>query len=101
MTARETYVLRNGELVPKHLAAPRHVTGRASHYVISDSLGQTVQHQANGRYSDSKSTHRRWTKESGCVEVGTEKLSAPTRWRDGLGDVRADLSKTWEKLGIK
>lgn len=104
MAKRGTYVLRKNAkgqfvLVPKHLAAPKN--SGAGYYVISDSLGQNVQHQANGRYSDSKSTHRRWTREAGCDEVGTEKLTRKMQWEAPLGDVRQDLANNWERMNLK
>jgi len=63
-----TYVLRNGELVEKHLATPKHVTPG----IIRDTI-DTTWHPANGRHYDSKSEFRRVTKAHGCEEVGTER----------------------------
>lgn len=65
-----TYVMRNGQLVEKHLAAPRgsgFVRG-----VITDSIPDLV-HPANGKKYDSKSTFRKVTKAYGFQEVGNEK----------------------------
>ena len=64
-----TYVLRNGELVEKHLAAPPKT---AAPHVISDTIADTW-HPATGKTYDSKSAFRRATKAAGCVEIGTEK----------------------------
>lgn len=73
--SRSTYVLRNGELVEKHLAAP--LTPRA-HSVISDTMDDTW-HPATGRLMDSKSGFRRVTKSHGYEEVGTSKTWASSR----------------------
>ena len=104
MAKRGTYVLRKNAkgkyiLVPKHLAAP--LSRGAGYHIISDTLGENVRHMANGRYSDSKSTHRRWTREAGCDEVGTEKLAPKMRWEAPLGDVRQDLASNWERMNLK
>ena len=70
---RGTYVYRNGKIVPKHSAAPKHsprING-----VISDSLGEHLEHHgySDGRRTDSKSVFRRWTKEIGAVEKGNDR----------------------------
>ena len=59
-----TYVIRDGELVEKHLAEPID----AFHY-ISDHMEPLLHHAAMRRI-DSKSEFRRETKAHGCVEVG-------------------------------
>lgn len=69
---RATYVIRNGELVEKHLAPPLYSPSDAPN-VIRDQM-DPLMHMANGKMSDSKSEHRRWTKEAGCIEVGTSPL---------------------------
>ena len=65
-----TYVLRNGELVEKSLAAPRDRSG-ASVHVIRDEMEPT-RHMANGKYYTSKAKFRQATRDAGCVEVGTD-----------------------------
>ena len=42
--------------------------------IISDQM-DALQHQATGLYTDSKSTFRKMTRDSGCIEVGDQ---APT-----------------------
>ena len=66
--ARETYVLRNGELVPKSEAAPV----RGMHY-ISDIMEPTW-HPASGRKFDSKKRFREETKAHRCIEIGDAPL---------------------------
>lgn len=63
-----TYVYRNGKVVQK---------SRAKHYgnafyVISDNLGGMTLHPVTGKRTDSKSSFRQMTRDTGCVEVGTE-----------------------------
>ena len=92
---RGTFVMRNGKLVPKHKAAPRHlkrVTG-----VISDDLGAHLEHHgyADGRRTDSKSKFRQWTKDAGLTERGNDR--EPTRpVRDP--DLRRDVAQALEMV---
>ena len=65
-----TYVMRDGKLVEKHLAEPKHA-GDGTHYVISDAMAPT-RHMADGKYYTSKSEFRKVTKAHGCVEIGSE-----------------------------
>lgn len=69
---RESYVMRDGELVPKHLAAPLFEPNVAPN-IIRDGMDATV-HMATGRVFESKSAFRRETKAAGCVEVGDHKF---------------------------
>lgn len=71
-----TYVLRDGHLVEKSQAAPLDAP-----MIISDHLPAALEHHgyADGRRTDSKSTFRRWTREAGLTEIGTEKQRPPQR----------------------
>jgi hypothetical protein len=64
------YLIRNGELVEKHLAEPL-VVKNAAPGVISDIMPET-RHMASGKYHTSKSKFRAETKAYGCVEVGND-----------------------------
>lgn len=75
MTSRATYVIRDGDLVDKRDAAPLHDPSAAP-AVHRDQM-DPLRHMANGRVSDSKSEHRRWTKEAGCIEVGNDVSAKP------------------------
>lgn len=66
-----TYVMRNGELVEKHLAGPREGERSDATYVISDSMAET-RHMCDGKYYTSKSKFRQVTRAHGCIEVGNE-----------------------------
>ena len=65
-----TYVYRNGELVEKSLAVPKHQSGSATH-VIRDEMEPT-KHMADGQMYTSKAKFREATRAAGCVEVGNE-----------------------------
>lgn len=67
---RATYVMRSGRLVRKDRVGPK----AERIHVISDDLGQQLQHHGyNHRFTDSKSVFRRWTKEAGLVEKGNDR----------------------------
>lgn len=65
-----TFVMRDGQLVEKHLAEPLTCSSEATH-VISDTMDQT-RHMADGKYYDSKSVFRQVTRAHNCIEYGNE-----------------------------
>lgn len=69
-----TYVFRNGRVVQK----ARSKAMSAGYYVMSDNLGGMLLHPVTGKHTDSKSTFRQMTRDTGHIEVGTEKF-APQR----------------------
>lgn len=92
---RGTWVYRNGKLVPKHKAAPKH--SGCVYGVISDSLPDQLEHHGyqDGRKTDSKSVFRRWTKEAGLVEKGNDRESArPVK----APDLRSDVAQAINML---
>jgi len=93
--ARMTYVLRDGELVPKHLAAPLH-DERAAPYVISDGM-DPIRSQADGRIYDSKSQYERSVRAHGAEIVGNSALP-PSRGFT-MPSVREDMRRAIEQLG--
>lgn len=90
---RGTYVMRNGKLVPKHLAPPKHA-GK-SRQVISDDLGADLEHMAfdDGRRTASKSVFRRWTRESGCVEKGNDREVSQRQFGADTSHVKRDVTE--------
>lgn len=88
----ETFVMRNGKLVPKRLAA-RQSSGPS---VISDYLPD-LKHPLTGKVMDSKSSFRRVTRAHGCVEVGNER-QRDTR-AEYTGNMKADIARAIEQLG--
>jgi hypothetical protein len=92
--ARATYVLRDGELVEKHLAPPLHASSDAPN-VIKDSMDPTLNH-ATGRIYDSKRAYERDTRRAGCVIVGNERL--PERRPVEVGGLGRDIKTAIEQL---
>lgn len=72
-----TYVLRNGKLVEKELAAPIETGGKAA-YVISDTQ-DLLWHPVANVYTDSKSQFRKMTVAAGCRELGNDVNWNPKR----------------------
>lgn len=66
-----TYVLRNGELIEKSLAAPLESDSGLRLRFASDTM-DPLRHMANGQMYDSKSEFRKATKAAGCIEVGDQ-----------------------------
>ncbi len=98
MTKTGTWVYRDGKLVPKHLAVPRH-SGR-TRGVISDTMDALI-HPCTGKLMDSKSQFRKVTRAKGGVEVGNEVLK-DTRSCPELDSAsrRRDIAAAMEQLGI-
>ena len=69
---RSIWVYRDGQLVPKHEAAPLY----AAPMIHRDQMDPLLHHGV-GKVSDSKSEFRRWNKEGGFIEVGTERIKPP------------------------
>ena len=92
---RGTFVMRNGRLVPKHKAAPKH-TGRV-YGVISDDLGTDLEHHgfSDGRRTASKSVFRKWTREAGLTERGNDR-EPPRPVKDP--DMRRDVAQAINML---
>lgn len=68
------YVLRDGHLVPKHLASPLSrpkVSSLPRPMVISDAM-PALQSMADGKFYESKAAMRAATKAAGCEEVGND-----------------------------
>lgn len=93
---RGTFVMRNGRLVPKHSAPPRHSNAKMRQ-VISDDLGSDLEHHGygDGRRTASKSVFRRWTKDAGLIEKGNDR-EKPRPMRDP--DLRADVAQAIQML---
>lgn len=66
---------------------------KAGYYVQSDSM-QALAHPVTGTVHDSKSTFRRDTRNSGCVEVGNDK----PRVKPSLSDMTRGLPPVHQQL---
>jgi hypothetical protein len=71
--------------------------------IISDSLGNDLKHPATGLVTDSKSTFRRMTQASGCIEVGDQApMTAPSRKPDpkaAKAERVASIKRAAQELG--
>ncbi len=74
---RDTYVMRNGQLVPKRKAQPLSEPEKRIH-VISDTM-PPLKHMATGRVHDSKAAFRADTRAMGCDEIGTDPAALRTQ----------------------
>lgn len=74
-----TYVYRKGKLVQK----ARSRTMEAGFFVVSDNLGGMLAHPVTGQHTDSKSRFRQMTRDTGCVEVGTERQAPQVLRKSG------------------
>lgn len=90
-----TYVMRDGELVEKHLAEPLHGSSQSSAYIHSDEMNPTRNH-ADGKVYTSKSRFRDAVHAHGCRIVGNDKI-AP---RQAIQAPRAgqDIKRAIEQL---
>lgn len=74
----------------------------AAPMVISDCMDAVI-HPATGLYSDSKSTFRKMTKASGCIEVGDQaptqnRISDPIGTREAKAERREAIKQAMGKL---
>lgn len=76
--------------VPKRLM----FQNEAVFYVISDNLGQDLEHHgySDSRTTSSKSQFRRWTKEAGLVEKGNDRQRSERRLGSPTQDVVRDVA---------
>lgn len=83
-----SYVYRNGRVVEKARAK----TMQAGFYVMSDSLGNMLVHPVTGQATDSKSRFRQMTRDTGCIEIGTERQE-PQRMRKSGESAQTTLKR--------
>lgn len=79
--ARETYVIRDGQLVPKRLAAPLHAPSGRAPFVLSDTID--LVNPIDGKRYDSRSTYDAVARRAGLIEVGNEDVRKHTAPRPG------------------
>lgn len=97
---RETYVLRNGELVPKHLAAPLHAVHGSAPNVRPDGM-DAVQSMIDGRHYDSKSAYYKSVRAADCEIVGNDRSSFREQRHDHAPPpgLKADIARAIRQLG--
>jgi len=94
--ARATYVMRNGELVEKHLAAPLHASGEAP-MIRTDGM-DAVRSMADGKMYDSRSRYYESVKRAGCEIIGNERAPFEKRPQFSPSPVGPDIKRAIEQL---
>jgi hypothetical protein len=89
-------VYRNGQLVDKAIAGPRHVSSPAP-AVHSDTMAP-LKHMGTGRILDSKSQFRADTKASGTIEVGNDPAAYRAPPRPEPRGVHEDVKRALAEL---
>jgi hypothetical protein len=90
--ARRFYIWRDGEFIELGKQQPEVRT-----QIITDSLPPGgLWHPATGKYVDSKSRFRQYTKAAGCVEIGNETQKDTRRWE--VPNLKEDIVRSMEKL---
>lgn len=104
--ARTSYVWRDGEFVPKHLAAPLQPRGPRSSLprpaVIGDGIGgiQGLVNPSDGKYYTSKAQMRAENRARGLTEVGNESFperKAPSE-AQVAAEVAADVAQAYDAI---
>lgn len=97
---RQTFVMRDGQLIPKHLVRPRE--NKRSHLsapmIIRDSMDATLNH-LDGKLYDSKSAYTRTVRQAGCEIIGNEKVDARPPTFD-TSPAEADVKQAMDQLGV-
>ncbi len=99
---RTSYVMRAGQLVPKHLAAPLHAAHGEGAYVISDDLDY-VQNPADGQRYTSKARYYSEVRARGLEIVGNENLAkhTPRRAEPTTADIVASIKRSIEECNSR
>ena len=95
--SRGVWVMRDGELIPKHLAPPLHPKHGVSAYVIGDTMDHTM-NPVNGRHYDSKSAYYKAVRAAGCEIIGNENPANGVGQRPEMPDPGEDVKMAIEKL---
>ena len=93
---RCTYVWRDGELVPKHLAGPLHASAAAP-MVRADGMAP-IRSMADGRVYDSRRAYYASLRAHGCEIVGDDRASLERRPTARPEGVARDIQCTLEQL---
>ena len=97
--ARQSFVIRDGQLVEKHLAAPHPLAGRRlgrAPYIRTDGMDPLVS-MADGRTYDSRSAYYDSVRQAGCEIVGDDRGGygpTPTYKPEGVGEA---LSRAFDE----
>lgn len=100
--ARASYVIRDGKLVPKHMATPLQHRGPRSGlprpHVISDTI--ELRHPSNGKIYQSKKAFRDETRARGLTEMGNEAFPAERVPTDAevAREVAGDIAEAYDAI---
>ena len=107
MSVRGTWVFRNGEMIPKHLANQQEYkhrrrvrSGLAAPAIRRDSMSEFVSTVDGKTVIDSKSKWEKHVKAAGCEIVGNENVSAADRFvgsKAHSSSVKQDIVDAFEK----
>lgn len=75
--ARETYVYRDGKLIPKSEAAPRHRPGRGLQVIKDIEPYRAI--GVDNRIVGGRRQHKEMLRAHGLIEMGTEAPTSPPR----------------------
>jgi len=101
---RGTFVYRDGELVPKHLAAPlvqRGARSRLAAPMLNLDTVDAFRSMADGRMYDSKAAYRAELKRQGVREIGNDiegHLKEVAATAPQKPKAKADLIKAYQKV---
>ena len=96
--SRETYVLRDGQLVPKHLAAPLHASHGDGPMIIRDEMDFT-RSMIDGSGHTSKRGYYRHVRANGCEIVGNERAPFERKNEYQPRGVGESIKRAIEQLG--
>ena len=94
---RRVFVWRDGQLIPKHLAAPRHGPKQEGPQVIRDL--EPYKSMRTGEMIDGRRQHREHLRQHGMIEVGNETDLKHFRREEPMPSVAEDLKRAAERLG--
>ena len=96
--ARETYVLRDGQLVPKWQAGPLHGDGSSGPMIIRDEMDAT-RSMIDGSLHTSKRGYYKHVRANGCEIAGNERAPFERRPEFKPQGVGESIKRAWEQLG--
>lgn len=92
--SRGVWVIRDNELIPKHLAPPLNRKFAEGPMVIGDCMDRTL-NPADGRQYDSKRAYYKAVRAAGCEIIGNEAGTASSRpqMHDPVDEIKAAIEQ--------
>lgn len=101
--ARESYIYRDGELIPKrealtrdYLAGVKNISDLPAPMIMSDI--QPYQSMITGQEIGGRRQHREHLKQHGCIEVGNEGRAQPKRYTSDSAEIKRDIKESIERV---